>query len=106
MSDSLKTGKALAKEAPLKFHDITKDEIPEVAKLVEDAYFAGDTHFINYEKKSEENLAAKSKQSLLTKSKTSTKTKFLDVETESDEEDFAPFENEKKTKTIPEKRGN
>ena len=51
MSDSLKTGKALAKEAPLKFHDITKDEIPEVAKLVEDAYFAGDIHFIDYEKK-------------------------------------------------------
>ena len=36
MSDSLKTEKASVKEVPLKFHDITKDEIPEVVKLVED----------------------------------------------------------------------
>ena len=59
MSDSLKTEKASVKEVPLKFHDITKDEIPEVVKLVEDAYYAGDIHFIDYEKKSEENFESK-----------------------------------------------
>ena len=47
------------KEVPLKFHDITKEEIPEVVKLVEDAYYAGDIHFIDYEKKSEENFESK-----------------------------------------------
>jgi predicted GNAT family N-acyltransferase len=40
----------------IKFHAITRSDISEVLKFVEDAYYQGDVHFLDYEKESVDNV--------------------------------------------------
>ena len=40
----------------IKYHAIATSDIPEVLKFVEDAYYQGDVHFLDYDKESVDNV--------------------------------------------------
>ena len=56
VAKEMKKKKKEKKTLKLNFHDIKRSDISKLLKLVEDAYYDGDIHFIDYDKESIDNF--------------------------------------------------